>query len=220
MAWFTSDTIGFFRDLEENNNREWFEQNRKRYETYVKTPMLEFAAEMIQRMRKLDSEILMEPRQALFRINRDTRFSKDKSPYKTNAGLVVSRGKKHEPGPPGLYFHLDKSCMAIAGGCYFLMPEQIMAIRSLIAANLDEFERLLNEKEFRSRFGTLAGEKNKKLPGELQEAAAKQPLLYNKQFFYWTEHEPKEALREDLPDFLMAHIIVAQPMNAFLSRAL
>ncbi|HSI72459.1 MAG TPA: DUF2461 domain-containing protein, partial [Fimbriimonas sp.] len=107
MAWFTSDAIDFFAELEKNNNKEWFEANRKRYETSVKKPMLEFAAEMIERMRSVEPEITMLPRNAVFRLHRDTRFSKDKTPYKTNAGLVITRGEKHNPGAPGLYFHFD-----------------------------------------------------------------------------------------------------------------
>jgi uncharacterized protein (TIGR02453 family) len=103
MPWFTADAVAFFKELEENNNKEWFEKNKKRYEASVKKPMLEFAAEMIERMRAIDPEITMLPKNSVFRIHRDTRFSKDKSPYKTNAGLVVTRGEKHNPGIPGLY---------------------------------------------------------------------------------------------------------------------
>ncbi|MFY9233458.1 MAG: DUF2461 domain-containing protein [Fimbriimonadaceae bacterium] len=220
MPWFTPDTIAFLQDLSENNDRDWFHANKKRYEASVKGPVLEFAAEMIERMRTIDPEITMLPKNAVFRIHRDTRFSQDKSPYKTNIGLVVTRGAKHDPGLPGLYFHLDGKSMAVASGCYFLLPEQIKAIRRLIVANAAEFDNLLNDNEFKAKFGMMAGEKNKILPPEFREAAAKQPLLFNKQFFYWAEHKPEEALRDDLPEFVMSHIRAAQPMNAFLSRAL
>ena len=220
MPWFTPDTIAFLNDLEENNDREWFHSNKKRYEKSVKGPVLEFAAEMIEQMRKLDPEITMLPKNAVFRINRDTRFSKDKSPYKTNIGLVVTRGAKHDPGRPGLYFHLDGKSMAVASGCYFLLPDQIRAIRELIMANMAKFDRLLKEPDFKRTFGEVVGEKNKILPPEFREAAALQPLLFNKQFFYWAEHKPEEALRDDLPEFVMANIRAAQPMNAFLARAL
>ncbi len=220
MAWFTQDAIAFFSDLEQNNDRAWFEKNKKRYEASVKKPMEDFAAEMIERMRGIDPEITMLPKQAVFRIYRDTRFSADKRPYKTNAGLAISRGGKTDHTSPGLYFHLDAHCMAIASGCYFLQPPQVLAIRKRIAANLREFERLLDEPEFKERFGTIAGEKNKVLPPELRDAAAKQPLLFNKQFYYWAELKAQEALRDDLPDFVMAHVKAALPMNEFLSAAL
>lgn len=220
MPWFTSDAIAFFAELEQNNAKAWFEANRKRYEKSVKIPLLEFAAEMIERMREVDPEITMLPKNAVFRIHRDTRFSKDKSPYKTNAGLVVTRGEKHDPGVPGLYFHFDSGQMAIASGLYFIEPAQLKAIREHIAANLSEFEELLNDKVWKKHFGEMAGEKNKKLPPELQAAAEMQPLLYNKQFFYWAQHPTSEIIREDLPDFVMAHIRAAQPMNRFLTQPL
>ncbi|HVT11104.1 MAG TPA: DUF2461 domain-containing protein [Fimbriimonadaceae bacterium] len=220
MAWFTPDAIAFFAELEQNNSREWFEPNKKRYEASVKGPMLEFAAEMIERMRALDPGISMLPRNAVFRIHRDTRFSPNKTPYKTNAGLVVSRGERHSPGTPGLYFHFDAGRMAVASGLYFLEPAQIKLVRAHIAANLDEFEGLLGDARWREKFGEMAGEKNKVLPPELKAAAQRQPLLYNKQFFYWSEHPAQEIKREDLPDFVMSHIEAAWPMNEFLTRAL
>lgn len=220
MAWFTTDALCFLADLSKHNDREWFAKNKNRYEASVKVPMLEFAAEMIERMREVDPEIAMLPHQAVFRIHRDTRFSKDKSPFKTNAGMAISRGGKTQPGSPGVYFHLDAERMGIASGCYFLEPPQIAKVRAHIASHLREFEKLLSDAEFVTRFGAVVGEKNKILPPELRAAAAKQPLLYNKQFYYWAEHKPEEALRADLPDFVMAHVHAAGPMNAFLRSAI
>lgn len=216
MAWFTADASDFFAELELNNNRDWFEKNKKRYEASVKTPMNAFAAEMIARMQQIDPQISMLPRNAVFRIHRDTRFSRDSKPYKTNAGMVVSRGGRHEPGVTGLYFHLDAQRMAVASGLYFLEPPQLRAVREHISRNLEEFAALLADPNFVRHFGELAGEKNKVLPADLREAATKQPLLYNKQFFYWAEYETAEALREDLPDFLMSHMAAALPLNGFL----
>lgn len=221
MPWFTDDAVAFFKELEDNNNKEWFEKNKKRYESAIKKPMLEFAAEMIERMRALDPEITMLPKNAVFRIHRDTRFSKDKSPYKTNAGLVVTRGEKHNPGVPGLYFHIDANMMGVASGLYFVEPAQLKSVREHIASNNEEFEKLLNDKEFRKHFPEgIVGEKNKILPPELKEAAVKQPLIFNKQFYYWAELDPKQITRDDLPDFVMFHIKAAWPMNQFLRRPL
>jgi uncharacterized protein (TIGR02453 family) len=220
MAWFTADAIAFFAELENNNDREWFEKNKKRYEASVKQPMLEFAAEMIERMRVVDPEISMLPRNAVFRIHRDTRFSPNKTPYKTNGGMVITRGEKHNPGAPGLYFHFDAARMAVASGLYFLEPAQLKLVRTHIAANLDEFEKLLNEPKWLEAFGEMAGSKNKVLPPDFKAAAQKQPLLYNKQFFYWSEHPALEITREDLPEFVMTRIEAAQPMNRFLTQPL
>jgi uncharacterized protein (TIGR02453 family) len=220
MAWFTPDAIAFFGELEQNNSKEWLEPNKKRHEASVKQPMLEFAAEMIERMRAIDPEISMLPRNAVFRLHRDTRFSPNKTPYKTNAGMVITRGTKHNPGVPGLYFHFDASRMAVASGLYFLEPAQLKLVRAHIAANLEEFDELLKDPKWLEAFGEMAGSKNKVLSPELKEAAQRQPLLYNKQFFYWSEHPALEITREDLPDFVINRIQAAQPMNGFLTRPL
>lgn len=220
MAWFTAEATKFLDDLAANNDRDWFHANKKRYETHLKAPMLEFAGEMIERMRELDPGITMLPKDAVFRIHRDTRFSKNRAPYKTNAGMVVSRGIKHQPGPPGLYFHLDAGRMAIASGCYFVLPDQVSAIRAAIAADLDGFDKLVTDPAFVATFREVVGERNKVLPAELREAAVRQPLLFNKQFFYWAEHPAETAYRDDLADVVMEHMRVAWPLNAFFNRAI
>lgn len=218
MAWFTQDAIDFFVELEQNNERPWFEANKKRYEASVKEPMEAFAAEIIARMNALDPRVTMLPKQAVFRIYRDIRFSKDKTPYKTNAGISVSSGGKAEHSKSGVYFHLDARSAGVASGRYMLEPAEIHAVRSHIASNLEEFADLLNDPDFKSIFNTIIGEKNKVLPTEFREAAAIQPLLFNKQFYYWAEYAPTEALREDLPDFVMHHLKAATPMNKFLAQ--
>jgi len=220
MPWLSPGAADFFAELELNNDRDWFAANKKRYETEVKGPLLALAEEMIPRMKKLDPAIAMEPKDAVFRIYRDTRFSKDKRPYKTNAGLSVSSGGKTGNGRPGLYMHLDARSMGIASGHYFLEPPQILAVRRHVLSHADEFGRLASDPEFVKVFGSVRGETNKVMPPEFKEAAKSLPVLCNKQFYYWAEHGVDEAFRDDLPDFLMAHARTAWPMNEFLTRPL
>ncbi|HRI45242.1 MAG TPA: DUF2461 domain-containing protein [Fimbriimonadaceae bacterium] len=220
MSWFTNDTMAFFRELEQNNDKVWFEANKKRYEGSVKRPMEEFAAEMIGRMQALDPAIDTTPRQAVFRIYRDTRFSKDKTPYKTNAGLAISRGGKHNPSTPGLYFHVDGKEVAVASGCYAPDTAQVLAIRKAIAANLDEFGKLIGDKGFVDKFGEVRGERNKVLPPEFKEVAKIQPLIANKQFYYWATLDSKALVADDLPDRVMGYLATAAPLNLFLMKAL
>jgi uncharacterized protein (TIGR02453 family) len=220
MAWFASDAVEFFRELELNNNKEWFAANKTRYQRSVQVPMETFAAEMISRVKHLDPEVATDPKKAVFRIYRDIRFSKDKTPYKTNAGMWISSGHAHVHAKPGLYFHIDARHMGIASGLYSLEPPQLRAVRANIAANIDRFEALLKDPRFVKAFGTIRGEANKIAPSEFKEAATKQPLLLNKQFYYWAEFDAEEALRDDLPDILMDRLDAARSMNEFLSSAL
>lgn len=220
MPWFEQDAIEFFRELELNNNKEWFEKNKKRYESSVKKPMEVFADHMIGRMKEILPDIDMTGKQAVFRIYKDVRFSKDKTPYKTNAGMHINSGGKGNLASPGLYFHIDARTMGIASGCYQLEPPALRKMRDYLAANLDRFQDELNDQEFRKHFGGIKGEVNKVLPPELKEAGSKQPLLFNKQFYYWAEHEAEEALRADLDDYLMAHMSACKGMNDFLKNGL
>jgi len=219
MPWFTQDAIDFFRELELNNDRPWFEKNKKRYESSVKKPMEAFADAMIERMREVLPDITTTGKQAVFRIYRDTRFSKDKTPYKTNAGLHINSGSKGELGNPGLYFHIDPRCMGVASGLYSLEPPVVRRVREYLAAHPDEFQKELDDKSFQKFFGGIKGETNKVLPAELRESASSQPLLFNKQFYYWAEFEAEEALRDDLADLLMEHMRACRKMNAFLVKA-
>ncbi len=216
MTWFTEDAIEFFRELELNNNREWFTANKARYQGSVQFPMEKFAAEMMVRV-KLEPPV--DPKKAVFRIYRDVRFSKDKSPYKTNAGMWISTGKAHADAKPGLYFHIDARHMGIASGLYSLEPPLLKAVRSHIASHLDEFESLLNDSRFVEAFGEVRGEANKIAPAEFKEAAARQPLILKKQFYYWAEFEAEQVVREDLADLLMDRLEAARPMNEFLTSA-
>ena len=220
MPWFTQDAIEFFRELELNNNKPWFEANKKRYEASVKKPMEAFVARVIERMRELDPQIVMQPKDAIFRIYKDVRFSTDKTPYKTNAGAVISRGGRKDHSTPGIYFHFDPRRLGVASGYYAVDPEMLKKFRSFLASNLEEFEQQLNDPVFAKTFKGIEGEKNKILPPELREAAAKQPYLYNKQFYYWAEHDVEEVLRDDLEELLIGHYRAAQSMNEFLGRAL
>jgi uncharacterized protein (TIGR02453 family) len=219
MAWFEQDAIEFFRELEFNNNKEWFEANKKRYETSVKKPMEAFADHMIERMREILPNIQATGKQSVFRIYKDVRFSKDKTPYKTNAGMHINDGGKGDLGSPGLYFHIDPRVMGIASGRYQLEPGPLRNLRMHIAANLQEFQELLEDPGFQRYFRGIVGDKNKILPPELREAAAKQPLIFNKQFYYWSEHEAESATRDDLDEFLMEHMRACRRMNEFLTRA-
>ena len=96
MAYFTKDFTKFLKDLEKNNNREWFNENKKRYEESVKEPFYNFIDEMIMRINAIDNNVAIQPKDAIFRIYKDVRFSKDKLPYKTQVSAVISPGGRKD----------------------------------------------------------------------------------------------------------------------------
>jgi len=220
MACFNADSIAFLRELSENNTREWFDANRKRYERELKAPLAEFAAEMIGRMQELDPDISMLPKDAVSRIHRDTRFSKDKTPYKDNVYLVVSSSGKGYHATPGLYFNLGASNVYIASGLYFLEPSQVNSVRQHLIDHRTEFESLVAAPDFVRLFGEVQGAVNKVLAPEFKSQAETFPILFQKQFFYLAKYPSDEVLREDLADWVMEHMRSAWPLNRFFARAL
>ncbi len=221
MPYFTTDFHQFFTDLRKNNNREWYHDNKKRYEKHVKKPMQVFITELIDRMQIHDSSIAITHKEAIFRIYRDIRFSKDKTPYKTNTSAAISKGGRKDTVSPGIYIELNDEKAAIYSGIYMPSPKQIKQIREGIASDMETFQSLLDAKDFQEKFnGTIHGDKYKRLPKEFTEAAEQQPYLFNKQFYYFSELEPSIILKENLPDIFIDYYLAARPLGRFFERAL
>lgn len=220
MAWFSPDYNRFFMDMAPNNNKEWFDANRKRYEQSVKEPFEAFVAEVIRRVAKLDPKVAITPRDAIFRINRDVRFSRDKAPYKSRMSAVVAAGGRKDHSSGGIYFELGPENVAFYGGQYMPDKEQLQRIREHITAHLAQFKKLRTAKAFVDRFGEVQGEKNKVLPKEFKGAAAIEPLIANKQFYFMAELHPGMVTDPRLMDILMDHYKAMRPLNDFLASAL
>jgi uncharacterized protein (TIGR02453 family) len=220
MSYFTQDFLDFFKELSQNNYKEWFHENKKRYENFVKNPFYEFVQEMIDRIRIEDPELEITPKEAIFRINRDIRFAKDKSPYKTHMAASISAGGRKRHDVPGLYFQLSPEKSFVAGGSYVLEKETLYRIRSAIAKAPDAFSKVIEEEEFKKKFGTIQGEKNKVLPKEFQDVLSKQPLIANKQFYYWADLDAGAILKPTLPEIIMDYYHAGKGVNEFLKGAL
>ncbi len=213
-------TLQFLRQLEKNNNREWFQSNRKAYET-ARVNVLEVIAAVLDGMSAFDPGLAaVEPASTLFRINRDVRFSNDKSPYKTNFGAVLSSGGKKSP-QAGYYLHLEAGSNSIAGGGVW-MPDKdrLAAIRQEIDYNLKEFESILEAKNFKKYFGELSDEKLKTRP---KGYAADHPgLEHLKQKSYVAFRGFSEAELQDkkFEKEVVRTMEALLPLNEFLNRAM
>lgn len=220
MAYFTEDYLQFFKDLAANNNRDWFHDNKKRYEQSVKKPFAEFVQAVIDETSAIDKRFDIEAKKAIFRINRDIRFSKDKTPYKLNCSAVIAPGGRKEGiGTPGLYLEASPEHFRIYSGIYMPEKDVLYQIREYIIKHSDQLNKLISDKEFVSRFGEIRGEKNKVLPKEFKEAAQAQPLIFNKQFYFFASLEPETVLRDDLMEIVMEYFHASEPMRQFLTKA-
>lgn len=196
--FFTKDFAQFFKELEKNNNKEWFDANRPRYEKNVKTPFYEFIQALIDEVSKIDKDLFIDPKAAIFRINRDVRFSKDKIPYKTHCSALIAKGGRKAMNDPGFYLELTANGIAFYSGMYMPDTKTLKSIREYIIDHNEEFNKLIKDKKFKATFGELQGDKSKIIPKEMKEAAITQPYIYNKQFMMIKKWDPKMLLDKNL----------------------
>ena len=220
MPYLSKDFIVFFKELEENNTKEWFDTNRKRYETSVKKPFTQLIDEMIERINREEPEVTIQAKDALLRINRDIRFSPDKTPYNTHYGAIISIAGRKDKSIPGIYFRFSAKGIEIYGGAHGISTDQLKKIRSYIAENQDQFKKVLNEKRFKKAFGEIMGKKNQRIPKEFQDICKTQPLIANKQFYYGTQLSAKNITDEKLPETLMEYWHAGREVKDFLIRAM
>ena len=147
-------TLQFLKDLKKNNNKDWFDKHRTRFES-ARNNFEQFTAEVIKRLGKTDESIAhLQARQSTFRQNRDVRFSKDKSPYKVNMGMYLSKGGR-KGIQAGYYFHLEPGKSMVAGGLWMPMAPELKKVRQEIDYNFEEFDNIVNSKKFLSSFQNL-----------------------------------------------------------------
>lgn len=221
MSYLSPDFITFFNELANNNHREWFHANKKTYESAVKEPFRKLVADLIDEVHEDDPDVRIEPKDAIFRINRDIRFSKDKTPYKTNVSAVISPGGRKDKTTPGFYFEVKATGIGIYGGLYMLDKHQLLNVRNHIAGSLEAFDALLNEPAYKKEYGgTLLGDQHKRIPPEFRDIVEEQPLIANKAFYYHSELPAKHITSEKLLDTLMEKYFIAKPMKEYLTEAL
>jgi len=220
MSYFIKDFIKFFKDLEKNNSKEWFDANRKRYETSVKKPFYHFLDEMIGRINALDSDVRIQAKDAVMRINRDIRFSPDKTPYNLHYGGIISAAGRKDKTVPGIFLRFTANEIGILGGAHGIDKDQLQKVRMAIASDLKGFQQLISRKAFKEKFGEILGDKHKRIPKEFQAAFEKQPLIANKAFYYMAQLPPKYITDSNLADIIMEHWKVARPVNEFLIKAM
>ncbi len=219
MSYFSQEFIDFFAGLEANNRKEWFDENRKTYEKQVKEPFKAFVQKLIDAVSEREPEIALMPKDAIFRINRDIRFSKDKTPYKVHVSCAIAKGGKKAMFP-GYYLQFNHKNVWLGGGLYNLDKDALKRVRSEIMYETKEFTDLVESAEFKSHFGELKGDKNKVLPAEFKEMKEEVPLIANKQFYFMTELDPELITSDKLMETVLEYFGEGYKINQFFKRAL
>jgi len=215
------DLMQFLAELSENNNRAWFVMNKPRYDI-LRAEFLELVTRLIRDIAKFDPDVAdCNPKKALFRINRDIRFSNDKSPYKTTFSAAITASGLKKPsqgGGPAYYFHIDaKGQLLVAGGEYMPPPDRLRAIRMAIADDPAGFTKVLKNKRLKERYGDLRDEG--KLVRPPKGFDPDHPLieyLKHKSCIVWSETDMRRKVPDDLGKDLAAACKDALPLVAWL----
>lgn len=211
--------ITFFQQLESNNNKQWFDEHRKDYEQHVRTPFIELVESLIPALVDIEASILPDAKKSLFRINRDIRFSKDKTPYNLlmKSGLSPG-GKKSEL--PGFYLGIGYDKVHMGGGLYQLDKNALKKVRTLIASETDTFLSILAETEFKTCFNELLGDQNKRIDPEFRPIIERTNYILNKQFYAMATMPTSEFINEsNQADALMRYYRAIEPLHSFLTKA-
>ena len=219
MAYFTKDYLHFLTELAANNNRDWFNDHKKRFKENVEAPFKAFLQDLIDTASAADTRISITPKEAMFRIYKDTRFSKDKTPYKTHMAAIVGEGGRKGMKANGIYIHSGFDEFGIFAGAYRPQPKEVKLIREAIASDLDGFQAILDNKAFKSKFGEVKGEAHKRIPKEFAEAYEKQPLLIKKSFYVNHNFPADTILKDNIIDICMEHFMAVQDFGEFLYEA-
>lgn len=217
---FPRESLTFLRALKRNNRREWFQPRKEQFDASVRAPMLAIVERLAQDVHTFAPEIVVDPKTAIYRIYRDTRFSENKTPYKTHVAAVFPwRGlAKHEGA--GLYFHVSPDEVWMGGGMYSPQTPQLQAVREHIASNVRRMRAIVESPGFRRHVGELDGERLQRVPhGFPKDHEAAEYLKY-RQFLAGRELPPSAACSPKFYSTLVTVFRQVAPLARFLNEPL
>jgi uncharacterized protein (TIGR02453 family) len=186
----------------------------------VKDPFYAFVDHMIGLINERDPSVQITAKDAVMRINRDIRFSPDKTPYNVHYGAIISSAGRKDKSVPGFFMRFSPEHIGLFGGAHGIDKDQLYRIRTKITEDIDRFQQLINDKVFKEKYGSIRGEQHKRIPSEFKEACQQEPLIANKQFYYMAELDPKLITDSRLPQVLMQYWEAANPVREYLFKAL
>ncbi|TAH21416.1 MAG: DUF2461 domain-containing protein [Cytophagales bacterium] len=211
--------IDFLAELKANNNREWFADNKAKY-TQAKENFEAFITQLIPQLWALDDTFVhIKTQDTLFRIYRDVRFSPNKDPYKTQFSAYFCKGGKNSQ-LAGYYLHIEPSNSFVGGGAYMPAADLLKKIRQEIDYNGEEFLQIIENKEFKNRFGEIEGEKLKTLPKGYTADNPTINFLKMKGFVATCKFSDEQVLSENFDKQIATSFFTMQPLIDFLNRAM
>jgi uncharacterized protein (TIGR02453 family) len=222
--YFTTKTFTFLKDLADNNDREWFKANQDRYETDVREPALDFIEDFAERLYKISPHFVADPRKqggSMFRIHRDTRFSKDKTPYKTHTGMQFRHvATKDDVHAPGFYLHIEPGSNWVGVGLWQPATEHARAIRQAIHDDPATWKRAAYAKGFTDLFELGDGNKLQRVPSEFDPDHPFAEDLKRRDFTAGARLTQKQVIGDGFLDEFASICAAAKPFVTFLGTAI
>jgi uncharacterized protein (TIGR02453 family) len=217
---FSSKTVSFLRSLKRNNNREWFRARREQYDAHVHEPMVAVVERLAQDFRTIAPELIAAPKQSMFRVYRDTRFSSNKKPLKTHAAAVFRTRELPKPQGAGLYFEIAPGWVWIGGGMWRPEPPELVRIREHISDTWPEIRSLTRAAAFRRRFEELSGDAMTRVPRGYRADHPAAEYLKHRQFYGGAEFPASLAHSREFYPTLIATFKALMPLVRFLNEPL
>ncbi len=217
MSSLDKSVFGFLKKLQKNNNREWFNENKSTY-IAAHEKAIGFADELLAQMKKHDDIETISGKKSLFRIYRDVRFSKDKSPYKNHFSGQLKRAGKMLRG--GYYFHLEPGNVLIACGFFQPNKDDLLRIRQEIAADAQPLRDIIEDSKFKKAFNGLEGEQLKTAPKGFDKEHPDIDLLRYKSFYVMSKFTDEEALNRDFAKKVSDKFQIMRPYLNYFSEVL
>ena len=216
----SKNLLQFLYDLKENNYKEWFHENKPTYQL-VKKEFVQLITHTIVDITQFDDSVKnTDPKKCIFRINRDIRFSKDKSPYKTNFGGFIVPGGRNA-GFAGYYIHIEPENCFLAGGIYMPPPDRLKALRTEIFENTNDFKKIINDKNFKKHFKEITGEDQlKNAPKGFPKDFEDIDLLKHKHYTVIKYIKEDLVTSNKFADELRETFKALYPFNSFINDAI
>ena len=220
MPLFTSQSLKFLRDLKKHNDRDWFQPRKALYDEQVREPMLALIGKINHELARVEPAFVTEPKKALFRMYRDTRFSSDKTPYKTNTSALFWRKQTDKLGGAVLYVSVSSAEVVVAGGSYMPTPAELLLLRQHMAEHYARFGKILKSKALRECFGELRGDQLQRAPKGFDPNHKAIDLLKRKQWLLRTALDSQMATTDEFVPEVLKGIRLLIPFVNFLNEPL
>ena len=220
FAGIPKEGIQFLRDLKKNNDRDWFQPRKETYDEKLKQPLLDLVEALNDDLKRFAPDYRTEPKKAVYRIYRDTRFGDDKTPYKTHAAASFHHRTLGKHIAAGFYFHFSPTEFLVGGGLWKPGPKELLAIRQRISADPGELRAILAAKPFKKLLGEMTGEQLKRSPKGFSADDPALDLLLHKQFLAGDQLDPKMIERPEAAKEIGKRFEAIAPLVLFLNDAI